>query len=82
MSQQFIDDPGRMPKARGFNQNAIWSCDGDELMEIATKIRFTRAAETATGDEPHIEWARRGRRHRQRIDTRVGEFIEENNPVL
>jgi hypothetical protein len=51
-------------------------------MEIATKIRFTRAAETATGDEPHIEWARRSRRHRQRIDTRVGEFIEENNPVL
>jgi DNA-binding transcriptional MerR regulator len=64
------------------NGSSVILCDGDELIEIATKIRFTRAAETATGDEPHIEWARRSRRHRQRIDTRVGEFIEENNPVL
>jgi hypothetical protein len=82
VGQQFVDDPGRMPKTRGFDQNAIGSRGGDELIEIATKIRFTGTAETTTRYEPYIEWASRGRCHRQRIDTRIGEFIEENDPVL
>jgi hypothetical protein len=82
VGQQFIDDPRRMPKARGFDQNPIGSRGGDEFVESATKIRLTRAAQTTTRHEPNIERASRSRRHRQCIDTRIGEFIEENDPVL
>ena len=76
MRQQLVNDSSRMTKPRGLDQNSIGSRCRHKLIEVASEIGFASTTQTTTGDEPHVEGPGRSRRYRQRIDARIGEFIE------
>ena len=77
---EFIDDLARMRGAAGLNQQSTGFEIAQDVADLFAEFKFPDAAQAAAGHQANIVFAVSGLRDIQRVETRVGEFVENHDP--
>ena len=73
---------GRMSGPARLDEQASGFQRAEDLAQLFPEIELADAAQASSGDQAHIEAAVRRLSDAQRVDSRIGELVEDDDPQL